>query len=55
MLDLECWRWPFSLRGLFVASNVNISITPAVIVVTDLGNASLNTIIQGVLRATCSF
>ncbi len=35
--------------------NDNITITPAVMVITDLGNTRTNTAIQGVLRATFSF
>jgi hypothetical protein len=35
--------------------NDNITITPAVMVITDSGNTRTNTAIQGVLRATFSF
>ncbi|WP_404786785.1 iron uptake porin [Altericista sp. CCNU0014] len=35
--------------------NDNITITPAVMVITDSGNVNTNTAIQGVLRATFSF
>ncbi|MCG9892605.1 MAG: iron uptake porin [Thermosynechococcaceae cyanobacterium MS004] len=35
--------------------NDNITITPAVMLITDVGNANTDTIIQGVLRATFSF
>jgi Carbohydrate-selective porin, OprB family/S-layer homology domain len=35
--------------------NDNISITPAVVIITDPGNVNDNTIIQGVLRTTFSF
>jgi Carbohydrate-selective porin, OprB family/S-layer homology domain len=35
--------------------NDNISITPAVVVITDPGNVNSNTIVQGVLRTTFSF
>lgn len=35
--------------------NDNISITPAVIVITDPGNSNQNTIIQGLIRTTFSF
>ncbi len=35
--------------------NDNITITPAVMVITDVGNENTDTVIQGVLRATFSF
>ncbi len=35
--------------------NDNITITPAVMVITDYGNVDTNAVIQGVLRATFSF
>jgi hypothetical protein len=35
--------------------NDNITITPAVMVITDFGNTRTNTAVQGVLRATFSF
>ncbi len=35
--------------------NDNITITPAVMVITDVGNLNTDTVVQGVLRATFSF